>query len=38
MLELTAKKGIRTWNQNGAMKECNRVAVDMDNGKARYRY
>jgi alcohol dehydrogenase (NADP+) len=38
MLELAAKKGVRTWNQNWPMKECNKAVVDMDNGKARYRY
>jgi alcohol dehydrogenase (NADP+) len=38
MLELAAKKGIKTWNQNRPMKEVNKAVVDMDDGKARYRY
>lgn len=38
MLDLAAKKNIRTWNQNWPMKECNKAIVDMDAGKARYRY
>jgi alcohol dehydrogenase (NADP+) len=38
MLELAAKKGVKTWNQNRPMKEVNKAVVDMDNGKARYRY
>ena len=38
MLELAANKGIKTWNQNRPMKECNQAVVDMEAGKARYRY
>jgi alcohol dehydrogenase (NADP+) len=38
MLELAAEKGITTWNQNRPTKECNKAIVDMDEGKARYRY
>ena len=37
MLDLFAKKGVRTWNNNVPMKEANRAIVDMDAGKARYR-
>jgi alcohol dehydrogenase (NADP+) len=38
MLELAANKGIKTWNQNRPMKQCNQAIVDMEAGKARYRY
>jgi alcohol dehydrogenase (NADP+) len=38
MLELAANRGIKTWNQNRPMKECNQAVVDMEAGKARYRY
>ena len=38
MLELAAKKGIRTWNQNRPMKDANQAVLDVDAGKARYRY
>ena len=38
MLSLFAEKGVRTWNVNVPMKECNRAVVDMEDGKARYRY
>jgi alcohol dehydrogenase (NADP+) len=38
MLELAAEKRIKTCNQNRPMKECNKVIVDMEEGKARYRY
>ena len=38
MLDLAAKKGIKTWNVNRPMKEVNKAMVDMEAGKARYRY
>jgi len=38
MLDFFAEKGVKTWNVNRPMKEANDVIVDMDAGKARYRY
>lgn len=38
MLDLFAKKGVKTWNVNRPMKDANQVVVDMEAGKARYRY
>lgn len=38
MLEFFAEKGVKTWNVNVPMKEANQAVVDMDAGKARYRY
>lgn len=38
MLDLFAKSGVHTWNQNRRMKEANAATVDLENGKARYRY
>jgi alcohol dehydrogenase (NADP+) len=38
MLALFAEKKVMTWNQNVPMKDANRAIVDMENGKARYRY
>jgi len=38
MLDLFAKKGVKTWNVNIPMKDANKAIVDMDAGKARYRY
>ena len=38
MLNLFAEKGVKTWNNNVPMKDANRAIVDMDAGKARYRY
>lgn len=38
MLELFAAKGVKTWNQNVSMQEANRAVVDLEEGKARYRY
>ena len=37
MLDLFAKTGTNTWNNNYPMKEANKAIVDMDQGKARYR-
>lgn len=37
MLDLFAKKGVKTWNNNVPMKDANKAIVDMDAGKARYR-
>ncbi|KIW18351.1 hypothetical protein PV08_02639 [Exophiala spinifera] len=38
MLKLFVEKGVHTWNNNVPMKDANKVVVDMDAGKARYRY
>ncbi|KAI9880785.1 MAG: hypothetical protein M1830_000221 [Pleopsidium flavum] len=38
MLELSARKGIHPWIQKRAMNDANKTVVDMDAGKARYRY
>lgn len=38
MLEFTAKKNIKPWIETRPMKEANMAIVDMDSGKARYRY
>jgi len=38
MLELAAKKGIRSWVETRPMKDANRAIVDMAEGRARYRY
>lgn len=38
MLDIFAKKGVRTWNNNVPMKDANKAIVDMDAGKARYRF
>jgi len=38
MLALYAKQGVKTWNVNLPMKDANKAIVDMEAGKARYRY
>lgn len=38
MLDFFAKKGVKSWNNNVPMKEANQAVIDMDAGKARYRY
>lgn len=38
MLQLAAEKKIRPWVEKVPMKDANRAVVDMDAGKARYRY
>lgn len=38
MLELTAKKSVKPWIQKRPLKDANNVVLDMDAGKARYRY
>lgn len=38
MLKFFAEKSVHTWNNNVPMKEANKAIVDMDAGKARYRY
>ena len=38
MLALFDKKGVKTWNNNVPMKDANKAIVDMEAGKARYRY
>ena len=38
MLKFFAEKKVHTWNNNVPMKEANKAVVDMENGKARYRY
>jgi len=38
MLQFAAEKGVKPWIQTRAMKEANPSVVDMEDGKARYRY
>lgn len=38
MLELTVKKGVKPWIQKRPLKDANQAVVDMNDGKARYRY
>lgn len=38
MLQLAADKGIKPWVEERSMKDANQVVLDMDAGKARYRY
>ncbi|KAJ5565989.1 hypothetical protein N7535_007627 [Penicillium sp. DV-2018c] len=38
MLELVAEKGIHPWIEEIPMKDANKAIVDMEDGKARYRY
>ncbi|RMJ21209.1 alcohol dehydrogenase [Aspergillus sp. HF37] len=38
MLQLAADKGVRSWVQEKPMSEANQAVMDMDAGKARYRY
>lgn len=38
MLDLVAAKGIKPWVQERPMKDANQAIVDMEDGKARYRY
>ncbi|KAL7420711.1 hypothetical protein Q5752_004662 [Cryptotrichosporon argae] len=38
MLKFAAEKGVRPWIEKRPLDEVNRVVVDMDKGKARYRY
>ena len=38
MLEVFAQKGVRTWSNNVPMSQANKAIVDMDEGRARYRY
>lgn len=38
MLKFFAEKGVKTWNNNVPMREANQAIVDMEAGKARYRY
>jgi alcohol dehydrogenase (NADP+) len=38
MLQLMAEKGIQPWIQQRPMQEANQAVIDMDAGKARYRY
>ena len=38
MLDLFAKTGVQTWNQNVPMAEANQATKDLEDGKARYRY
>lgn len=38
MLKLAADKKIKPWIQKVPMKDANKAVVDMENGKARYRY
>ncbi|TID25012.1 putative cinnamyl-alcohol dehydrogenase 1 [Venturia nashicola] len=38
MLEFAAKKGIKPWIEKRSLKDANKAIVDMEDGKARYRY
>ena len=38
MLSFAEREGVRSWVQTRPMKEANQVIVDMEKGKARYRY
>ncbi|KAF2419884.1 GroES-like protein [Tothia fuscella] len=38
MLELAVKKNVKAWIEPRPMKEANKAVVDMEDGKARYRY
>lgn len=38
MLDLFAKEGVKTWNNNYPMKEANKAVVDFEAGKPRYRF
>jgi len=38
MLALFQEKGVKTWNNNVPMKNANQAVIDMEAGKARYRY
>lgn len=38
MLALTVKKNVKPWIQTRPLKDANQAVIDMDQGKARYRY
>jgi alcohol dehydrogenase (NADP+) len=38
MLEFAAKKGLKPWIEKRSLKDANKTIVDMEDGKARYRY
>jgi alcohol dehydrogenase (NADP+) len=38
MLQLAAEKGIKPWVEKRSMREANQAVLDMDAGRARYRY
>jgi alcohol dehydrogenase (NADP+) len=38
MFQLVADKGIKPWIEEIPMKDANKAIVDMEDGKARYRY
>lgn len=38
MLEVAAEKNVHSWIQERPMKDANQAVLDMDAGKARYRY
>jgi alcohol dehydrogenase (NADP+) len=38
MLQLAADQKIKPWVQERPLKDANKVVVDMEEGKARYRY
>lgn len=38
MLELAAEKKVKSWVQERPMKDANQAIIDMEEGKARYRY
>lgn len=38
MLQLAAEKNVKPWVEERPMRDANQAIVDMDKGKARYRY
>lgn len=38
MLEFAAEKGVKPWIEKRSLKDANKAIVDMEDGKARYRY
>ena len=38
MLDLAVEKSVRPWVEVRSMKDANKVVVDMEKGRARYRY
>lgn len=38
MLQLAVEKNVKPWIQERPLKEANKAVVDMQDGKARYRY
>ena len=38
MLQLAAEKNVKPWVEERPMKDANQAMIDMEKGKARYRY